>query len=151
MAEIVIHGPSLDLLNGKEVSTYSTVTLESINQKLENMVQRNKLELGNFQSDYKDELIDKFQVMKDDIDFIVINPASFTTISIAMHDTLLVINVPFIKTHLSSTEGREDFRHISYFSDIDYGTASGFGDESYEVSICATTKYYQQNSLAENY
>ena len=69
------------------------------------------------------------------VDAIIFNPAAFTHTSIALRDALLAVKIPFVEVHLSNIFGRDDFRKISYFSDIAEGVISGFGAKSYDLAL----------------
>lgn len=142
---LVIHGPNLNLLGAREVNIYGGVTLDSINQKLKQLADANNLACECYHSNHEGAIVEKLQQSKDKVRFIIINPAAYTHTSIAIRDTLLAINIPFIETHLSNPAAREDFRHRSYLSDIAYGIISGFGPASYELAMQAAINYCQNN------
>ncbi|HZV62961.1 MAG TPA: type II 3-dehydroquinate dehydratase [Methylophilaceae bacterium] len=133
---LVLHGPNLNLLGLREPEHYGKDTLDSINERLINQAQEAGLSLDTFQSNSEAELISKIQSLaKQDIGFIIINPAAFTHTSVAMRDALAAVKIPFIEVHLSNIYAREAFRHHSYFSDIATGVISGFGAESYSLAL----------------
>ena len=74
---------------------------------------------------------------RDEVDFIIINPAGYTHSSIALRDALKGTAIPFIETHLSNVHARETFRRHSYFSDIAVGVIAGFGAHSYRLALDA--------------
>jgi 3-dehydroquinate dehydratase II len=133
---LVLHGPNLNLLGLREPEHYGKDTLDNINERLINQAQAAGLSLDTFQSNSEAELISKIQSLaKQDIGFIIINPAAFTHTSVAMRDALAAVKIPFIEVHLSNIYAREAFRHHSYFSDIATGVISGFGAESYSLAL----------------
>ncbi|WP_163497615.1 type II 3-dehydroquinate dehydratase, partial [Escherichia coli] len=71
------------------------------------------VKLSHFQSNAEHELIEKIHAAKDNVDFILINPAAFTHTSVALRDALLAVALPFIEIHLSNVHAREPFRHHS--------------------------------------
>ena len=81
-------------------------------------------------------LVDRIQAARaDGTAFIVINPAAFTHISVALRDALAAVALPFIEVHLSNPHAREPFRHTSYFTDLAVGLVSGFGADSYAYAL----------------
>lgn len=133
---LVLHGPNLNLLGLREPEHYGKDTLANIDERLINRAQEAGLSLETFQSNSEAELISKIQSLaKQDIGFIIINPAAFTHTSVAMRDALAAVKIPFIEVHLSNIYAREAFRHHSYFSDIATGVISGLGAESYALAL----------------
>ena len=88
------------------------------------------------------ELIDRVQLAAtESTDFIILNPGGFTHTSVALRDAFLGVGIPFIEIHLSNTFAREEFRHISYFSDIASGCLFGFGAYGYELAVQAASRH----------
>ncbi len=73
------------------------------------------------QSNAEHVVIDRIHQAKDNVDYILINPAAFTHTSVAIRDALLAVNIPFIEIHLSNVHAREPFRQHSYLSDVAAG------------------------------
>lgn len=135
---VLLHGPNLNLLGEREPTHYGKMTLVDINQKLIELATKAGHSLTAFQSNAEHELIDRIHVAhKDQVDFILINPAAFTHTSVALRDALLAVKIPFIEIHLSNIHAREPFRHHSYFSDIAIGVISGLGAQSYVLGLQA--------------
>ncbi|VAW54239.1 3-dehydroquinate dehydratase II [hydrothermal vent metagenome] len=135
---LIINGPNLNLLGSREPEHYGSDTLDSINKKLSQIAVDNKLSLESVQSNAEAELIEfVHKAAKDNVRFIIINPAAFTHTSIALRDALSGVNIPFIEIHLSNVHAREEFREHSYFSDIAVGVISGLSAQGYELALQA--------------
>jgi len=135
---LIINGPNLNLLGTREPEHYGSDTLDSINSKLSQIAADNSLTLESVQSNAEAELIGfVHKAAKDNVSFIIINPAAFTHTSIALRDALSGVDIPFIEIHLSNVHAREEFREHSYFSDIAVGVISGLGAQGYELALHA--------------
>ena len=66
---------------------------------------------------------------------IVINPAGYTTTSIAIMDALLAVKMPAIEVHITNIHTRESFRHNSYISKAAKAVIAGFGVDGYALAI----------------
>lgn len=135
---LVLHGPNLNLLGSREPDIYGSTSLSEINARLARFAAECGVDLATFQSNAEHELIERVhQAAADGTDWILINPAAFTHTSIALRDALSAVGLPFIEIHLSNPDGREAFRHQSWFSDLAVGTISGFGADSYLLGLQA--------------
>jgi 3-dehydroquinate dehydratase-2 len=133
---LVLHGPNLNLLGMREPEHYGSATLEGINQRLVDRARQSGATLAAYQSNVEGDLVNRIQqAQRDDVDFIIINPAAFTHTSIAMRDALAAVRIPFIEVHLSNVFAREEFRHRSYFTDLGVGIISGLGGKGYELAL----------------
>ena len=139
---LVLHGPNLNLLGSREPDVYGRVTLDEINQKLQQLAQKNGAVLQHFQSNAESALVERVQLARQDgTVFIIINPAAFTHTSVALRDALAAVAIPFIEVHLSNVFAREPFRKESYFSDIAVGVISGLGATGYELAVQYALQY----------
>jgi 3-dehydroquinate dehydratase-2 len=142
---LIINGPNLNLLGTREPEHYGSVTLDSINSALSRIATENNLSLKSVQSNAEADLIEHIHIAaKDNVRFIIINPAAFTHTSVALRDALSGVNIPFIEVHLSNVHAREAFREHSYFSDIAVGVISGLGAQGYELALHAAINQLQQ-------
>jgi len=135
MKILVIHGPNLNLLGIREPEVYGSVTMEEINESLEETASSNNIQLEAFQSNAEHEIVTKLQDSMDHIDYIIINPGALTHTSIAIRDSLLGIGVPFYEVHISNIFAREEFRQKSYFSDVANGVICGLGTQGYDLAL----------------
>lgn len=142
MKILVLNGPNLNLLGIREPGIYGVVTLQQIEQDLQQQAQLNNAELEFVQSNYEGVLLERIHCcFNDPVDFIIINPAAFTHTSVALRDALLAVKTPFVEVHLSNVHARETFRHHSYFSDIAVGVICGLGAEGYNFALSFAFKY----------
>ncbi len=133
---LVLHGPNLNLLGSREPDVYGRITLDGINEKLQQLAHAKGANLQFFQSNAEAALVDRVQLARQDgTDFIIINPAAFTHTSVALRDALAAVAIPFIEIHISNVFAREAFRKESYFSDLAIGVISGLGATGYELAV----------------
>ena len=139
---LVLHGPNLNLLGTREPDVYGRITLDEINEKLQQLAHAKGANLQFFQSNAEAALVDRVQQARQDgTDFIIINPAAFTHTSVALRDALAAIAIPFIEIHISNVFAREAFRKESYFSDLAVGVISGLGATGYELAVQFALQY----------
>jgi len=142
---LIINGPNLNLLGTREPEHYGSDTLDSINNRLSEIATENNHSLNSVQSNAEVELIEHIHnAVKDNVQFIIINPAAFTHTSVALRDALSGVDIPFIEIHLSNVHAREAFREHSYFSDIAVGVISGLGAQGYELALQAAISQLKQ-------
>ncbi|HET9678803.1 MAG TPA: type II 3-dehydroquinate dehydratase [Buchnera sp. (in: enterobacteria)] len=132
---LILNGPNLNLLGTRETNIYGNTTLKELTNLLNEESKKLNIKLSHFQSNSEREIIEKIHISKNNIQYIIINPAAFTHTSLAIRDSLLAINIPFIEVHISNIYSRESFRTHSWFSDISNGTISGLGLEGYIWAI----------------
>ncbi len=135
---LVINGPNLNLLGGREPEQYGHRTLQEIMEDLDRFAGACGHELYHQQSNSEGALVDiVHQAAADHVDYIILNPAGYTHTSVVLRDALLAVEIPFVEVHLSLMHAREPFRHKSFFSDIALGVISGFRGESYMLALQA--------------
>lgn len=137
MAELlVLNGPNLNLLGQREPEFYGTTTLAEINARLTRQAEAAGHRVQCFQSNAEHVLIERIhQAAAEGVAFIVLNPAGFTSTSVALRDALTGTRIPFVEVHLSNVHAREPFRRQSYFSDVAVGVISGLGAHGYESAL----------------
>lgn len=145
-AILVLNGPNLNLLGSREPGHYGRLSLAQIEQQLRRQATELGRELLFLQSNAEHRLIEAIhQAGRDQVAFLIVNPAAFTHTSIALRDALLAVAIPFIEVHLSNVHAREAFRAHSYFSDIALGVISGLGPIGYELALRAAVAYLERD------
>jgi 3-dehydroquinate dehydratase-2 len=133
---LLLNGPNLNLLGTREPEIYGGDTLALIESRLIKQAAAAGAELSAYQSNAEADLVNRIQqASRDNVGFIIINPAAYTHTSVAMRDALAAVRIPFVEVHLSNVFAREEFRHHSYFTDIAIGIISGLGAKGYELAL----------------
>lgn len=140
---LVLQGPNLNLLGTREPEIYGHTQLSDIEQTLKRQAQAAGHQLSHFQSNAEHQLIEQIHQARQEVDFIIINPAAFTHTSVALRDALSGVAIPFIEVHISNVHAREPFRQHSYLSDIAVGVIAGLGTQGYELALQAAIAHIQ--------
>jgi 3-dehydroquinate dehydratase-2 len=72
---------------------------------------------------------------------LILNPAAFTTTSIAILDALLMLKMPIVEIHITNIHARESFRQGSYVSKVAKAVIAGFGIEGYALAIAGVAGF----------
>lgn len=134
----VLNGPNLNFLGTREPEKYGSSTLADVEKLARATAKRHGLDVTFRQSNIEGELVNWIQeAHKKKAAGLVINPAGYTTTSVAILDALLILNVPIIEVHITNIHRREEFRHHSYISKAARGVICGLGVQGYAVAITA--------------
>lgn len=138
---LVLNGPNLNLLGKREPNIYGHLTLEDIDQMLQQEATKLNITLSCLQSNHEGFLVDSIHNALNHHQGILINAGAYTHTSIAIRDALAGVALPVVEVHLSNIYRREDFRHHSYIAPIAVGQISGFGAYSYILGLRALVNY----------
>lgn len=132
---LVIHGPNLNLLGDREIDVYGKVTLKEINDNLNKLAKKLKVQLKIIQSNHEGKIVELIGKSKGKFNAILINPAAYTHTSVAIRDAISAVSVPCVEVHLSNIYQREEFRHTSLIAPVAKGQVCGFGVTSYLLGL----------------
>ena len=138
---LLLNGPNLNMLGAREPKHYGSISLTSIEEKIQTLATQYNIKVECFQANSEEKLINKIHESFQQVDFILINPAAYTHTSVALRDALLAVSIPFVEIHLSNVHKREPFRHHSYFSDVAEGVICGLGAKGYEFAFLFAIDY----------
>ena len=136
---LVLHGPNLNLLGGREPEVYGSETLDQINDKIRRWSSSHDVEIQILQSNHEGELIDTLHIQSQWADGIVLNPGGLAHTSVCLHDAVKAVGIPTVEVHVSNIFSRESFRRESIVSRSCVGIIAGFGGEGY-IAACEQLK-----------
>jgi 3-dehydroquinate dehydratase II len=131
----VLNGPNLNLLGQREPHIYGRETLADVEATCRRVAAELGLEIEFRQSNAEFHVIDWIQEARQRAAGLVINPAGFTTTSVAILDALLTCEFPIIEVHITNIHRREEFRQHSYVSKVASGVIAGLGTQGYEFAL----------------
>jgi 3-dehydroquinate dehydratase II len=131
----VLNGPNLNLLGQREPEKYGSTSLEEVRALCERTAGEQGLSVDFRQSNHEGTLVDWIQEARTAGSGIILNPAGYTTTSIAILDALLAAELPVIEVHITNIHQREEFRHHSYVSKAAKAVIAGAGVHGYQLAL----------------
>lgn len=144
MKLLVLNGPNLNMLGVREPAIYGRQDYAALVQYIQNVCEREGIEVTCHQSNHEGVLVDLIQGAYGNADGIVINPAAYTHTSVAILDALKAVGLPAVEVHLSDVSKREDFRHISYPAMACIAQIKGLGFQGYEEAILLLKRHISE-------
>ncbi len=143
----VLNGPNMNLLGTREPHLYGHATLKDVEALCRKTAAEHKLAVEFRQSNHEGEIVEWLQEAgAKKAAGVVLNPAGFTTTSVAIHDAIKAIAVPVIETHITNIHAREEWRRHSYVSLVAKAVICGFGIEGYALAIAGIAALGQNKS-----
>jgi 3-dehydroquinate dehydratase II len=133
----VLNGPNMNMLGLRQPQLYGSATLDDVEQLCAETAERLGLAIDFRQTNGEGELVSWVQECRGRASGIVINPAGYTTTSIALMDALLASELPVIEVHVTNIHRREEFRQHSYVSKVAVGVIAGLGIRGYALALQA--------------
>jgi 3-dehydroquinate dehydratase-2 len=132
----ILNGPNLNLLGTREPEKYGHASLADVEKLCRASAKRFGLDVVFRQSNIEGEIVTWIQeAHAKKAAGIVINPAGYTTTSVAILDAILAVKLAVIEVHITNIHAREEFRHHSYISRGARGVICGMGIEGYALAI----------------
>ena len=133
----VLNGPNLNMLGLRQPELYGAATLDDVEQLCAETGDQYGLAIDFRQTNGEGELVSWVQECRGRAAGIVINPAGYTTTSIALMDALLSVELPVIEVHITNIHRREEFRQHSFVSKTAVGVIAGLGIQGYALALSA--------------
>lgn len=134
---VILNGPNLNLLGTRQPHLYGSATLDDVEALCVDTAEEFGLAVDFRQTNSEGELVTWVQECRGRAAGIIINPAGYTTTSIALLDALLASELPVIEVHITNIHRREEFRQHSYVSKAATGVIAGLGVEGYALAMRA--------------
>lgn len=132
---LIINGPNLDMLGTRQPEVYGHDTLADVEALCQRTAEDEGVNIDFRQSDSEAEIMSWIKQGRGKTAGLLINPAGFTSTSIAILDSLLIYDAPIIEVHISPLFRRDEFRHLSYVSKAATAKIEGFGIRGYDFAI----------------
>lgn len=132
---LVINGPNLNLLGTREPEKYGTHTLADVERLCAEAATAQGLDVQCVQSNHEGAIVDAIHAGRGTALGIVINAGAYTHTSVAIRDAITAVQLPAVEVHITNVHAREDFRHLSYLSDISKAVIAGAGILGYRFAI----------------
>ncbi len=132
---LIINGPNLDMLGTRQPEVYGHDTLSDVEALCQRVAEDEGVKIDFRQSDSEAEIMGWIKQGRGTTAGLLINPAGFTSTSIAILDSLLIYDAPIIEVHISPLFRRDAFRHLSYVSKAATAKIEGFGIRGYDFAI----------------
>jgi 3-dehydroquinate dehydratase-2 len=141
----VLNGANINMLGLRQPHIYGTATLDDVETLCAEAAELVGLAIDFRQTNGEGELVTWVQECHGRASGIVINPAGYTTTSIALLDALLATELPVIEVHISNIHRRAAFRQQSYVSMAAIGVICGLGVRGYAMALHAMADLLEDN------
>ena len=133
----VLNGPNMNLLGLRQPELYGRDTLDDVEGLCAETAEALQVAIDFRQTNHEGELVSWVQEFRGQAAGIIINPAGYTTTSVALMDALLACELPVIEVHITNIHRREDFRQHSLVSRVAVGVVCGLGARGYALALTA--------------
>jgi 3-dehydroquinate dehydratase-2 len=139
---LVVHGPNLNLLGKRDPSKYGTVTMQQVNDHLQQLADQMDVDVVFFQSNHEGSFIDFFQ--QDDSrasDGVLINPGALIRYAYSFRQALVDLNKPVMEIHMSDIHKTGVNQGVNVLDTVRMGQVTGLKEESYYQGFRKLVEY----------
>ncbi len=130
---LILNGPNLNLLGGREPEIYGSRTLEEVIEDLRTTFPA--VTIDHVQSELEGELVIALHKAADIHEGVVLNAGGYAHTSVALRDAVAACAVPVVEVHISNLLARESFRHVSLVGAVCVGGIMGLGTDGYRLAV----------------
>jgi 3-dehydroquinate dehydratase-2 len=142
----VLNGPNMNMLGLRQPEMYGHDTIDDVEALCAETAEVLGLAIDFRQTNGEGELVSWVQECRGRAAGIVINPAGYTTTSIALMDALLAVELPVVEVHVTNIHRREEFRHHSFVSKAAVGVICGLGIRGYALALTALAEMLEDRA-----
>jgi len=132
---LIINGPNLNLLGKREVEIYGEKDYQCLVEEISKRALELNMEVKIFQSNSEGEIINFIHKNMDWAEGIIINPAGYSTTSVAILDALRSFKGIVVEVHITQIFRREEFRKHLLTARSAHGLICGLGIEGYLLAM----------------
>jgi 3-dehydroquinate dehydratase II len=136
---LLLNGPNLNLLGGREPAVYGTDTLADIEARVTALADKYGIDVTCAQRNGEGELIAEVHAAAA-LDGVILNPGAYAHYGYALRDAIEAVGTPCVEVHISNVHAREPFRHTSVTAPVTAGFLCGFGPLGYELAVHALAR-----------
>lgn len=143
MRVLLLNGPNLSQLGRRDPTVYGTATLDDVVARAVAVAGELGAELVHEQHEAEGDLVRAIHAAANGparADAIIINAGALTHYGLSLRDALELVSAPKIELHLSNTQARESFRHVSVIAGVCDGVIAGLGALGYELAVRAAVE-----------
>jgi 3-dehydroquinate dehydratase II len=148
---LLLSGPNLSQLGRRDPTVYGTATLDDLVARASAVASRFGATLVHEQYESEGELVSAVHRAasgrasgEGEVDALVINAGALTHYGLSLRDALDIARMPKVELHLSNTQAREEFRHVSVIAGVCDGLIAGFGGHGYELAVQAAVTLVEE-------
>jgi len=130
---LILNGPNLDVLGTREPQFYGDRSFEDYLVELRAAYPH--VAFTYVQSNAEGVLVERLRAASADHDAVVLNAAGYSHTSVALRDSIMVVQLPVVEVHISNIHDREDFRHRTLTGAVCEGVVTGFGLDGYRLAV----------------
>ena len=142
----VLNGPNMNMLGLRQPEMYGHDTIDDVEALCAESAEVLGLAIDFRQTNGEGELVSWVQECRGRAAGIVINPAGYTTTSIALMDALLAVELPVVEVHVTNIHRREEFRQHSFVSKAAVGVICGLGIRGYALALTALAEMLEDRA-----
>ena len=131
----VMHGVNLDQLGRRDPVQYGTLTLEQLEQRIEQDAHALGLATRFFHTNYEGAFVERLHSLRGHADAILLNPGAWTHYAWAIRDALEIAALPAVEVHLSDVHSREAWRRMSVIGELCVASVTGRGADGYRDAL----------------
>ena len=137
MKILVINGANLNMLGVREPALYGKKDYKTLVKEIKAHAKKIGVKVKCVQSNEEGKIVTIIQKALGKFDGIVLNPGAYTHTSIAIPDALKAVSIPTVEVHLTDVDAREEYRKISYVSEVAFLRVTGKGFAGYTEALDA--------------
>lgn len=143
---LVVHGPNLNLLGKRDPTKYGTITMQQVNDHIQQLADEIGVDVVFFQSNHEGSFIDFFQEDASRAsDGVLINPGALIRYAYSFRQSLVDLNKPVMEIHMSDIHKTGVNQAVNVLDGVRVGQVTGLKEESYYQGFKELVEYIQKS------